>query len=79
MTRHTQADSEWDLSVPPQQLQQPYNKWWKANIGNRIIYGFVREGWDRDIAEMATLEILAVEKYDPVPARLSREDRAVLR
>lgn len=28
---------------------------------------------------MATLEILAVEEYDPVPARLSQEDREVLR
>jgi len=57
----------------------PYNKWWKANIGKRIIYGFVREAWDRDIAEMSTLEILAAEKDSPTPVWLSQEDRAVLR
>jgi len=38
MTEDSTADSEWDLSAPPQQLQWPYNKWWKANIGKRIIY-----------------------------------------
>lgn len=79
MTRYTKTDSEWDMSAPPQQLQWPYNRWWKANIGKRIKYKFVQEGWDRDIVEMATLEILVVEKYDPVPARLSQQDRDVLR
>ena len=79
MTKNTKADSEWDLSAPPQQLQWPYSKWWKANIDKRTKYRFVREGWDRDIAEMETLGILAVEEDDPVPARLSQQDRAVLR
>ena len=79
MTKNTKAVSEWDLSAPPQQLQWPYSKWWKANIDKRTKYRFVREGWDRDIGELATLEILAVEEDDPVPARLSQQDRAVLR
>jgi len=71
-------DPEWDFSDPEQHPKGPYDRWWKDTIARRIKYGFVREGWDKDISEMAILERLAVEDNDPVPARLSQEDRDVL-
>ncbi len=78
MTEHSANDSEWDMSAPPQQLQQPYNKWWKANIDKRIQYGFVREGWDKSIAEIAALERFVVGDYDLVSTPITQKDRDVL-
>ncbi len=79
MTRNFDfQDTIWSFSEPGQKVQWPYNRWFSANIGKRIAYSFVREYWDRDLLELAAIERLTVETYDPVPVWLCQEDRMIL-
>ncbi len=71
-------EAVWSFTEPGQKVQWPYNRWFSANIGKRIAYKFVREYWDRDLLELATVERLTLETYDPVPVSLCQEDRMIL-
>jgi hypothetical protein len=75
MVKRFEDDPEWSFSDSEQRMQWPYNAWFRSFIGVRIRYSFVRTYWERDMAELVTLEKLSIEEQDPVPARLSGEDR----
>ncbi len=69
----------WSFSNPDQRVQWPYNKWYKAHIKKRIQYAFVRQLWDRDLLEVASLERLQDEPHDPVYVPLNEGDHATLK
>jgi len=77
MAKRIEHDPVWSFSDPEQRMQWPYNSWFRSFIGARICYSFVRTYWERDMAELVTLEKMSVEEQDPVPARLIGEDRQV--
>ncbi len=81
MAKHKDASSSkrWTFSRPEQRIQWSYNKWYSAHIKRRTRYLYVREHWDRQIAELRELVRLQVEERDPVAVRLDDGDRDVFR
>jgi hypothetical protein len=78
MGQSEEGGATWDFAKPGQRTRWPYTKWYNAHIKKRIRYAFVRQGWDREIAELQTQERLKAEPHDPGAVRLSDEDRDTL-
>lgn len=70
--------SVWDLSKPGQKVQWPYDRWFRAHIGQRLQHAFVRQHWDRGLGELLAAGRLAAELHDPCPRLLGGADRGVL-
>jgi len=78
VARSRVQDSVWDFSRPELRVRWPYQKWFNAHIGKRIRYTLVREHWDRDVRDLASVERLKAEPADPGSVKLTDGDRDVL-
>lgn len=79
MAKENSLDKLWDFTEPGLHGSGPYDKYFASHIGKRIKYSFIREYWDRDIAELTSAERMGSEKLDPMSYPLTQRDRDVFK
>jgi hypothetical protein len=72
-------DQKWDFTEPGLHGFGAYNKYFNSHIGKRIKYSFIREHWDRDIAELMSADRMGTDKLDPMSYPLTQRDRDVFK
>lgn len=77
MKREKALGELWDFTEPGLHGFGPYNKYFASHIGKRIKYSFIREHWDRDIAELTSADRMGSDKLDPMSYPLTQRDRDV--